>query len=91
MLSLCDLKFGSPIHCPSAVGTSSVVVSSFKSSEFFLPEASRDTLVSYAWRDVVLPDTRVAMPQLCEELCTLPVEVSLTHGPTHVLSMSSLK
>ena len=53
-----------------------MVVSSFKSSEFFSPENVHDTLVSYAWRDVVLPDTRVAMSQLHEELHTLPVEVS---------------
>ena len=36
----------------------------------------------------VLPDTRVATPQLHEELCTLPVEVSFTHRlMTHVLNM----
>ncbi len=36
----------------------------------------------------VLPDTRVATPQLSEELCTLPVEVSFTHRlMTHVLNM----
>ena len=46
-----------------------------------------DTLVSSTWHVLVLPDTRVMTPQLREELSTLPVEVSLTHGPTHVLSM----
>ncbi len=76
VLSSCNLKFRSPIHCPSVVGTLSVVVSSFKSSNFFSPEAVRDTLVSYAWHNVVLPDTRVVTPQLHEELHTLPVEVS---------------
>ena len=75
MLSSCDLKFGSPIHCPSVVGTLSMVISSFKSSDFF-PEDIRYTLVSYAWHDVVLPDTIVATSQLHEELHTLPVEVS---------------
>ena len=73
-----------------------------QSSELFSPEAVCDTLVSYAWRDLVLPDTlvgyawrvlvlpdhRVATPQLCEELRTLPVEVSFTHGLTHVLTCS---
>ncbi len=65
-----------------------------QSSEFFSLEALRDTLVSYAWCDLmlpdtlvsyvwrvlVLPDTRVTTPQLREELRTLPVEVSLLMG-----------
>ena len=39
----------------------------FGTVQIFLPEAVRYILVSYAWHDVVLPETRVAMPQLCEE------------------------
>ena len=80
--------------CPSSYHTSSIhhwytVSGGFvcQSSKLFLLEAVRDTLVSYAWCNVVLLNTRVATPQLGKELCTLPVEVSFTHGPTHVLSM----
>ena len=66
-----------------------MVVSSVSPLNFLVsPEAERGTLVSYAWRLIVLPDTRVVMPQLCEELRTLPVEVSFTHGLTHVLTCS---
>lgn len=66
-----------------------MVVSSVSLPNFsFRAEAERGTMVSYARRLIVLPDTRVAMPQLCEELRTLPVEVSFTHGLTHVLTCS---
>ncbi len=82
---------------PSIVGPFWYVVSggfAHQSSEFFSLEAVCDTLVSYAWRNLVLPDTlvgyawrilvlpdtRVARPQLREELRTLPVEVSLLMG-----------
>ena len=66
-----------------------MVVSSVSLPNFsFRAEAERGTMVSYARRLIVLPDTRVAMPQLCKELRTLPVEVSFTHGLTHVLTCS---
>ncbi len=88
-----DFKFRSAVHCltiPSFTRHQYVVSGSFvcQSSEFFLLEAVRDTLVSYAWRDVVLPDTRVVTPQLREDLCTLPVVVRFTRGLTHVLTFS---
>ena len=46
-------------------------------------------LVSYAWHDVVLPDTKSRNATTAPELHTLPAEVSFTHGLSHVLNIKS--
>ena len=93
---LCDLKFGSSIHCPTIhhPPVFSVFSGGFVrlSSKLFLLEALHDNLGRLCIAQCLCCLTpRVVMPQLHKQLCTLPVEVSFTHGPTHVLNMQSKK
>ena len=93
--SMHDLKFQSSVHHPtiqrpSIIGTLSVVVLSISPPNIFLPEALHGTLGKLCMLQCLSCLTpRVAMPQLHKELCTLSVEVSFTHVPTHVLNMKS--
>ena len=93
---LCNLKFGLSVHCPTIhcppIFGISVVVSSVSPPIFLSPEALCDTLGKLCIaRCLCCLTLRVATLQLCKELCTLPVEVSFTCGPTHVLNMLSKK
>ncbi len=85
------LSVSSPtIHHTTIAGTSSVV--GHLSVADFLLEAICKTLGKLCVaQHCAAQHQGLGMPQLCNEFCTRPVEVSITHGMIHIFYMLSEK